>query len=60
MLALASSVAVGGLAFWLLHPLRWETGTNVGWLARWRASKTDMRDAALETLVEGFVSPQAR
>lgn len=55
MFAIASSVAVGGLAFWLLHPQSWETGTNVGWLARWSgASRTDMRDAGLQTLIEGF------
>ena len=53
--AIASSMAVGGLAFWLLHPQVWETGTNVGWLARWSgASREDMRSAALETLIEGF------
>lgn len=54
--AIASSVAVGGLAFWLLHPQGWETGTNVEWLARWSgASKSEMRDAGLQTLVDGFV-----
>ena len=53
--AITSSMAVGGLAFWLLHPQVWETGTNVGWLARWSgASRTEMRDAGLQTLVEGF------
>ena len=53
--AILSSIAVGGLSFSLLHPQEWETGTNVGWLARWSgASKDMMKDAALETLVEGF------
>ena len=55
ILALACWVGVAGLAFTLLNPQSWETGTNVGWLARWSgAGRRDMADAALETLVEGF------
>ena len=55
VLAIFFSLAVGGLTFWILHPQSWETGTNVGWLARWSgANSREMTDAALETLVEGF------
>jgi hypothetical protein len=55
VLAIGSSLLVGGLTFWILHPQSWETGANVGWLARWAgANRREMTDAALETLVEGF------
>ena len=55
VLAIAASGIVGALAIWLLHPQEWETGINVGWLARWSGASTrEMRDASLEVLVEGF------
>lgn len=55
ILAIASSVAVGGIAVWLLHPQDWDTGANVGWLARWSgASKRHLKDESLKGLVEGF------
>ena len=54
-LAIVSSGAVGILAFWTLHPRAWATGTNVTWLARWSGASTrELKDAALEGLVEGF------
>ena len=54
-LAIASSAVVGLLAFWILHPRSWATGTNVTWLARWSGASTrELKDAALEGLVEGF------
>ena len=54
-LAIISSAAVGVLAFWILHPRAWATGTNVDWLARWSgASLRDLKDASLEGLGEGF------
>ena len=54
-LAILASMAVGGIAFWLLHPRTWSTGTDVQWLALWEgASKQEMKDAVLETFVEGF------
>ena len=57
VLALLSSVAVGGLAFWILHPQAWHAGADVEWLARWSgASARDLRDATLEALLEGFVA----
>ena len=36
VLALLSSAAVGGLAFWILilRPRAWHTGADVEWLAR--------------------------
>ena len=55
VLAILSSAAVGALAFWLLHPQNWETGTNVEWLARWSGASTrQLKDAGLRTLVRGF------
>ena len=57
VLALLSSAAVGGLAFWILRPRAWHTGADVEWLARWSgASARDLKDETLETLVEGFVA----
>ena len=57
VLALLSSAAVGGLAFWILRPRAWHTGAHVEWLARWSgASARDLKDETLETLVEGFVA----
>ncbi len=54
-LAILSSVLVGGVAFVLLRPQRWETGANVEWLAHWSgAAPPAMKAAVLETLVEGF------
>ena len=54
-LALLASVVVGGIAFWLLHPQAWWTGADVHWLARWAgASKRELKDIVLETLVTGF------
>ena len=55
LLAIGASGIVGALAIWLLHPQEWETGTNVGWLARWSGASTrELKDASLEVLVEGF------
>ena len=57
VLALLSSLAVGGLAFWILLPQIWETGANVEWLRSWAgASARDLKGATLEALVEGFVA----
>ena len=57
VLALLSSAAVGGLAFWILRPRAWHTGADVEWLARWSGtSARDLKDETLETLVEGFVA----
>lgn len=54
-LAILASVAVGGIAFWLLHPQTWSTGTDVQWLALWEgASKQEMKDAVLEGFVKGI------
>lgn len=55
IVAIAASIVVGAITFWLLHPPEWQTGANVEWLARWSgARKRDMKDAVLEVLVEGF------
>ena len=54
-LAILSSLIVGGIAFWILHPQGWWTGSDVHWLARWAgATKQEMKDAVLEIFVEGF------
>ncbi len=54
-LAILASMAVGGIAFWLLHPQGWWTGSDVHWLARWEgATRQEMKDSVLETLVNGF------
>ena len=46
---------MGGIAFWILHPQGWWTGSDVYWLARWAgATKQEMKDAVLEIFVEGF------
>ena len=57
LLAILSSVTVGGVAFWILHPRAWHTGADVEWLARWSgASARDLRGATLDALLEGFIA----
>ena len=47
--------AVGVLTFIVLYPRDWHAGTNVSWLAQWSgASSSELKDAALEGLVDGF------
>ncbi len=55
--ALLSSLAVGAIAVWLLHPQSWRTGMDVRWFALWSwrgASERDMRGVMLQDLVDGF------
>ena len=55
LLAVLSSVAVGVIVVWLLHPQGWDTGMDVGWYAQWSGANTRaMKDEALRGFVEGF------
>lgn len=56
VLAILFSAAVGGLAFWILHPRAWHTGVDMEWLAHWSGARArSLTDATLEALLEGFV-----
>lgn len=55
LLAILSSVAVGAIAVWLLHPRAWDLGSDVRWLAQWSGASTrEMKTEVLRGLVEGF------
>ena len=57
VLAILFSTAVGGLAFWILHPRAWHTGADVEWLAHWSGARArDLKGATLDALLEGFVA----
>ena len=55
IVAMLTSIAVGAIAFRLLHPQEWETGADVQWLAQYSyASERQMKDEVLRVLTSGF------
>lgn len=55
IVAMVTSIAVGAIAFRLLHPQEWETGADVAWLAQWSyAGERQMKDEVLKILTNGF------